>query len=215
SRSARPSSGYGGSVRASTGGPPPADAGARGPCPIPLRGIGSRHQRRGAPRMTATHTGPGHDGDDRHDAHAGHALRGGHEAHGGHGAPTGHGDGGHDHAGQGGHHNHGDHAAVFRTRFWWSLLLTIPVVVTSEMVMDWFGYELDGVGWAGPVLGSVVFLWGGWPFLAGGWQEARDRRPGMMLLVAMAIVVAYAASMATTLGRFDLEFWWELAALVT
>jgi Cu2+-exporting ATPase len=120
-----------------------------------------------------------------------------------------------------GHHGEGDHAGhdpeMFRRRFWISLLLTIPLVVTSEMVMDWFGYELDFAGrsWIGPVLGSAVFWWGGWPFLAGGVAEVRRRQPGMMLLIAMAITVAYAASMATTADWLDLEFWWELAALVT
>ena len=119
-----------------------------------------------------------------------------------------------DHADHGGH---ADHAEVFRRRFWWSLLLTLPIVATSEMVMEWFRYDLDfpGIALVGPVLGSVVFLWGGWPFLSGGAQELRARQPGMMLLVAMAITVAYTASMATSLGWFDLEFWWELAALVT
>ncbi|HEV7762021.1 MAG TPA: heavy metal translocating P-type ATPase, partial [Acidimicrobiales bacterium] len=102
-------------------------------------------------------------------------------------------------------------------RFWWSLLLSLPVVLTSEMVMDWFGYELDfpGIDLVGPVLGTVIFLWAGWPFLSGGWDEAQRRQPGMMLLIAMAITVAYGASMATSLGWFDLEFWWELAALIT
>jgi Cu2+-exporting ATPase len=106
---------------------------------------------------------------------------------------------------------------MFRRRFWVCLLLTIPLVVTSEMVMDWFGYELDvpGTSWLGPVLGSVVFWWGGWPFLAGGVGEIRARQPGMMLLISMAITVAYVASMATSLDWLDLEFWWELAALVT
>jgi Cu2+-exporting ATPase len=114
-------------------------------------------------------------------------------------------------------HGHGDHAEMFRRRFWWSLLLTVPIVATSHMVMDWFGYELDfpGIGVVGPALGSALFFWGGWPFLGGGWQEARDRRPGMMLLIAMAISVAYTASLATSIGWFDLEFWWELAALIT
>ena len=69
--------------------------------------------------------------------------------------------------------------------------------------------------WLGPVLGSIVFWWGGWPFLAGGVAEVRDRQPGMMLLITMAITVAYVASMATSLDWLDLEFWWELAALVT
>jgi P-type Cu2+ transporter len=117
--------------------------------------------------------------------------------------------------GGGGHHGH--HVAMFRTRFWWSLLLTVPLVVTSHMVMGWFGYDLDfpGIEWVGPVLGTIVFLWGGQPFLAGGIQEAKARKPGMMLLIAMAISVAYVASMATSLDLFDLDFWWELGALIS
>src|SRR4249920_3600740 len=134
-------------------------------------------------------------------------------------AATGHRDGaGHESPdGHGGHGGHADHAEVFRRRFWWSLLLTVPIVATSDMVMEWFRYDLDfpGIELVGPVLGTVVFLWGGWPFLSGGAQELRSRQPGMMLLVATAITVAYTASMATSLGWFDLEFWWELAALVT
>jgi Cu2+-exporting ATPase len=114
-------------------------------------------------------------------------------------------------------HDHGDHVAVYRQRFWWSLALTVPIVVTSSMVMDWFGYHLDfaGIDWIGPILGSVVFFWAGWPFLDGARSELRSRQPGMMLLIAMAITVAYVASLATSLGWFDLEFWWELAALIT
>ena len=120
------------------------------------------------------------------------------------------------------HHAHHDkHAGhdpeMFRRRFWISLLLTIPLVVTSEMVMEWFNYSIDfpGMSWLGPILGSAVFWWGGWPFLSGGVAEIRNRQPGMMLLISMAIVVAYAASMATSLDWLDLEFWWELALLVT
>jgi Cu2+-exporting ATPase len=117
-----------------------------------------------------------------------------------------------------GHDKHAGHdPEMFRRRFWISLLLTIPLVVTSEMVMDWFNYSIDfaGMSWLGPVLGSAVFWWGGWPFLVGGVAEVRQRQPGMMLLISMAITVAYAASMATTLDWLDLEFWWELALLVT
>ncbi len=130
-----------------------------------------------------------------------------------HGSMGSHGD--ERHEGHGGHH--GDHVEMFRRKFWWSLLLTVPLVVTSQMVMDWFGYELDfpGIEWIGPVLGTALFLWGGQPFLSGGLQEARDRQPGMMLLIAMAITVAYVASMATSLGAFDLDFWWELGALIS
>ena len=117
-----------------------------------------------------------------------------------------------------GHDKHTGHdPEMFRRRFWLSLALTIPLVATSEMVMDWFGYTLDAplMEWYGPVLGSFVFWWGGWPFLTGGLAEVRSRRPGMMLLITMAISVAYAASLATSLDRLDLEFWWELGALVT
>ena len=61
----------------------------------------------------------------------------------------------------------------------------------------------------------MIFVWGGWPFLEGAWRELKDRQPGMMLLIAMAITVAYVASLATSLDQFDLDFWWELSALVT
>jgi Cu2+-exporting ATPase len=129
--------------------------------------------------------------------------------------PSRHGDASGGHGGHGAHHGH--HVEMFRTRFWWSLLLTVPLVLTSHMVMDWFGYDLDfpGIDWVGPVLGTFVFAWGGQPFLAGGLQEARSRTPGMMLLIAMAITVAYAASLATSLDWFDLDFWWELGALIS
>jgi Cu2+-exporting ATPase len=158
-----------------------------------------------------------------HDMPGGHAVPAGHEPHGGHDRHAGHDPhGGHDrHAGHDPHGGHDKHAGhdpeMFRRRFWISLVLTIPIVLTSDMVMDWFGYSLDfpGIGWIGPVLGSIVFLWAGRPFLAGGVAEVRDRAPGMMLLISMAITVAYVASLATSLGVFDLEFWWELAALVT
>ena len=122
-----------------------------------------------------------------------------------------HGDGG-----SGGAHA-GHDPEAFRRRFWLSLALTLPIVATSHMVMDWLGYELSfpGMSLVGPVLGTFVFAWGGWPFLQGAWHEARGRQPGMMLLIAMAITVAWSASIATSLDAFDLDFWWELAALVT
>ncbi|WCN84502.1 copper-translocating P-type ATPase [Micromonospora sp. LH3U1] len=117
-----------------------------------------------------------------------------------------------------GHDKHAGHdPAMFRRRFWVCLVLTVPVVLTSHLVSDQLGLsgEVPGRSWVGPVLGSVVFWWGGWPFLVGAVREVRDRAPGMMLLVAMAITVAYTASLATSVGAFDLDFWWELAALVT
>ena len=129
-----------------------------------------------------------------------------------------HGDHGpHDARGHGDHGGHGDHAAVFRRLFWINLVLSLPIVAYSEMVQGWLGFQapsFPGSEYVPPVLGTIVFLYGGWPFLSGGVQEARARQPGMMLLIGLAISVAYGASLATTLGLFDLEFWWELSALI-
>ena len=119
-----------------------------------------------------------------------------------------------------GHEHHDKHAghdpAMFRRLFWWNLALAVPVVVFSEMIQDWFGYMIDAgwAAWVPPVLGTVIYLWGGRPFLAGGVTEVRNRQPGMMLLIAVAITVAYASSLANSLGVGDLDFWWELAALI-
>jgi Cu2+-exporting ATPase len=127
-----------------------------------------------------------------------------------HGGPGGH--GAHD-----GHGGHGDHAAQFRDRFWLSLALTIPVVIYSEMVQEWLNFtppQFPGSQWVAPVLGTVVFVYGGRPFLEGGLAEVRARQPGMMLLISLAILVAVGASAATVFGLVDLEFWWELALLI-
>ena len=124
------------------------------------------------------------------------------------------------HAGSGqhaGHGGHGDDAARFRDRFWVCLVLAVPVVVYSEMVQEWLGFSppwFPGSEWVAPVLGTVMVLYGGWPFLEGGLAEARARRPGMMLLISLAILVGFGASAASALGLFDLEFWWELALLI-
>ncbi|MFL1431820.1 MULTISPECIES: heavy metal translocating P-type ATPase [unclassified Nocardiopsis] len=106
---------------------------------------------------------------------------------------------------------------MFRTRFWWSLLLSLPVVFTSHMVSGWLGYHVaEPLTWVPPLLGTVVYLYGGWPFLSGVAGELRDRRPGMMTLVAMAITVAFGSSLLATLGVVGmmLDFWWELVLLV-
>jgi P-type Cu2+ transporter len=124
---------------------------------------------------------------------------------------------GHDAAGHHGHGGHGDHAAQFRDRFWLTLVLAVPVVVWSHHVQMLLGYTaptVPGQDLIGPVLGSIIFFYGGWPFLTGGWQELRARTPGMMLLITLAITVAYLASMATALGPFTQEVWWELALLI-
>ena len=85
------------------------------------------------------------------------------------------------------------------------------------MFADLVGYDLpSGTDWIPPVLGTVVFGFGGWPFLSGAAHELWTRRPGMMLLIGLAISVAYFASLATSVGvgQLDLDFWWELALLV-
>jgi Cu2+-exporting ATPase len=118
---------------------------------------------------------------------------------------------------QHGNGGHAGHVEVYRRRFWICLILAVPVVLYSEMIQDWFGFtppQFPGSGAVAPVLGTVIFFYGGEVFLTGAWSELRRRAPGMMMLVSLAIIVAFVASAATTLGFFDLEFWWELSALV-
>src|SRR5215217_7084788 len=123
-----------------------------------------------------------------------------------------------EHGGHGtGHGGHGDHAALFRRRFWLSLVLTVPVVLYSDM---WARTGLEpptfsADHWVAPVLGTLVFLYGGPVFLKGGWDELRSRRPGMMLLISMGLLVAFGASVASQLDLIDVELWPELATLVT
>jgi P-type Cu2+ transporter len=129
-----------------------------------------------------------------------------------------HGDSRHaDHHGHEGHGGHEGHIDLYRRRFWISLILTVPIVIYSEMVQEWLRFtppEFPGSALIAPVLGTFVFFYGGWVFLAGAWSEIRERAPGMMLLISLAITVAFIASAATSLGLFDLEFWWELALLI-
>ncbi len=108
---------------------------------------------------------------------------------------------------------------MFRRLFWLMLALAVPVVAASGMFAMIVGYSLPDlawVAWVSPVLGTVMYLWGGRPFLTGAVDEIRTRRPGMMLLVGLAISVAFVASWGATLGVLDhqLDFWWELALLI-
>ena len=111
---------------------------------------------------------------------------------------------------------HAGHADMFRIAFWRNLALAIPVLVFSEQIQDWFNYDLSfpGSQWIAPVLGTVIYLYGGRPFLTGGVAEARSRQPGMMLLIALAITVAFVSSLVSLTDALDLEFWWELASLI-
>jgi P-type Cu2+ transporter len=121
-----------------------------------------------------------------------------------------------DHAGHGGH---GDHVAQFRQLFWTMLVLAIPTVALSGMFAMILGYtvpDFPGAGWVSPVLGTVMYLWGGRPFLTGANSEIRSRTPGMMLLIGLAITVAFVSSWGASLGVLphNLDFWWELALLI-
>jgi Cu2+-exporting ATPase len=141
----------------------------------------------------------------QHEQHEQHEQRG-HEHH---GAPAG----GHPHG------DHGDHVEQFRRLFWLTLVLAFPTVLFSGMFAALLGYvlpDVPGVAWVSPVLGTVIYLVGGRPFLVGAVSELRARRPAMMLLIGMAITVAFVASWGSSLGlaSHELDFWWELALLV-
>ncbi|MTG90274.1 heavy metal translocating P-type ATPase [Cellulosimicrobium sp. BIT-GX5] len=142
-------------------------------------------------------------------SHAGHQEHAGHDQHAGHGG----------HGGHGGPGGHGDHVGQFRRLFWIMLVLAVPVVAASSMFAMVLGYELPdvpGLGLVSPVLGTVMYVWGGRPFLTGAVSEIRARKPGMMLLIGLAITVAFVASWGASLGLLDhqLDFWWELALLI-
>ena len=155
-----------------------------------------------------------------HGAHAGHDAptaptapnaQGVYDAHDAHDAHGGHG-------GHGSHGGHGDHAAMFRDKFWLTLLLTIPIVVWSTDIQEWLGYRapvFPGSDLIPAILGVIVFVYGGRVFLEGGIDELRQRQPGMMTLIGLAIIVAFATSLAATFGLFDVEIWWELSTLIT
>lgn len=122
------------------------------------------------------------------------------------------------------HTDHADHSthaghdpAVFRRRFWLTLVLTVPTLVFSEGLQEILG--LPGPRFPGSALlsaafGIAIFFYGGLVFLRGAVDELRARRPGMMTLISLAIVVAFGYSLAVTAGLPGMDFWWELATLI-
>ena len=118
-----------------------------------------------------------------------------------------------------GYDRHEGHSvAMFGDKFWLSLALTIPTVLLSPEVAGWIGYtipSIPGIEYLPAVLGTVIFFYGGLVFIRGAQGELADRKPGMMTLISLAIVVAFATSWAGTLRLFDVEIWWELATLIT
>jgi len=135
---------------------------------------------------------------------------------------------GHDQNGTTGHAGHGEpgahdrHAghsvAMFRDKFWITLLFSIPTLLWSGMVQHMFGFSaptFPGSEYVPAVFGTAVYVYGGLVFVKGGLQELRDRKPGMMTLISLAITVAFVFSLAVTLGYPGEALWWELASLVT
>jgi Cu2+-exporting ATPase len=107
---------------------------------------------------------------------------------------------------------------MFRDKFWLSFTLTIPVVFWSPDVQHWLGYtapSFSGSTLIAPILGTVVFVYGGLVFIRGAWSELADHKPGMMTLISLAIIVAFGTSVAATLGLFEIDVWWELSSLIT
>lgn len=141
--------------------------------------------------------------------HAGHAPRSEHGSrHAGHPRPG---------AGRGGHVDHSGHEQLFRRRFWVSLLLSIPVLAYSPTVQEWLRFSppaFPGSGGVSPVFATVVFAYGGVPFLRMAVPELRARRPGMMTLISLAISVAFVYSLAALLLGIGETFFWELVTLI-
>jgi Cu2+-exporting ATPase len=117
------------------------------------------------------------------------------------------------------HDKHAGHSvAMFRDKFWISLLLTLPTLVWGHMLQGALGYtapSFPGSRWIPALFGTAVFVYGGWPFVKGAIREIRDRLPGMMTLITLAICVAFIFSAAVTLGFPGMPLWEELATLVT
>lgn len=123
-----------------------------------------------------------------------------------------------EHASHTGHDKHAGHTPeMFRDRFFVSLLLTLPILYFSEQLQDWFGYraaQFPGSAWVNPVLGTILYFYGGLVFLKGALRELRARTPGMMTLIALGITAAYGYSLAVSLGLPGMPFYWELATLI-
>ena len=118
-----------------------------------------------------------------------------------------------------GHDQHAGHTvAMFRDRFWLCLALTVPVVFWSSEVQHWLGYRapaFPGSRLIPAILGTLIFVYGGRVFIQGARHELSARQPGMMTLISLGIVVAFAASLASTLGIFEVDVWWELSTLIS
>src|SRR5690606_38713641 len=117
------------------------------------------------------------------------------------------------------HDKHAGHSVgMFKSKIWLSLVVTIPTLLFSDTIQNWLkiDWQFAGSTYMPAVLGTVIFLYGGLVFLKGAAQELKDKRPGMMTLISLAITVAFTYSALVTLKLVDgMDFWWELATLVT
>lgn len=122
------------------------------------------------------------------------------------------------HAGHAAHGvDHSGHEQMFRTRFWWSLLLTLPVLLYSEMLQRWLSFRapaFPGSQWIPFIFSVVIFFYGGLPFLRMAAPEAQERKPGMMMLISLAISVAFVYSLLAQLTGLGESFFWELVTLI-
>ena len=162
----------------------------------------SRHQADEEHDHTAngqsTHDMQGHDSMAEHHENMQHADHAGHEGH-------------------GAHIDHTGHEKMFRRKFWISLLLSIPVLVFSPSIQGWLGFsipEFAGSQWITPVFAVIVFLYGGIPFLRMALPELKNRQPGMMTLISLAISVAFIYSVAALFLPNSTTFFWELVTLI-
>ncbi len=155
-----------------------------------------KHNHHPEPGAPATHAG--------HREHSPAHTHAGHQDH----------DSGSEHAG---HVDHTGHEQMFRKRFWICLLLTIPVLIFSPMLQQWLGFsmpEFPGSRWIGPLFAIAIFIYGGLPFINMAIPELRNRRPGMMTLISLAISVAFAYSVFAVFTSPSSGFFWEMATLI-
>lgn len=143
-----------------------------------------------------------HEGHENHEDHVDHVDHEGRNNHEGH----------EDHEG----HDHGDMVKDFKRRFYFSLILTLPILALSPMIQAFLGVDWRFAGDLYILFGlsTLVFFYGGWPFLKGGAKELKDRSPGMMTLISLAIIIAYGYSSVVVFGWEGKQLFWELATLV-
>jgi len=168
----------------------------------------------GKMEMAHNHDEMNHEMD--HSSHTEHDMPIAHEEHADHTAHKDHGsqDSHENHSGHGGHSGHEE---MFRKRFWVSLFLTIPVLLLSQSVRNWLGFSLPnfiGSRWIVPAFSTIIFLYGGIPFIQMAIPELQNKKPGMMALISLAISVSFTYSITTTFFPLGESFYWELATLI-